>query len=117
MFIGNCDAHGKNFSLLYQGRHVRLAPLYDIVCTAYYSELSQNMAMKIGGKYKPNEVLPKHFELLAKEIGFAVPMVCERVSSLSSEVIKAIDGLKLSNETSRDVMKMIHDRCVKIKKP
>lgn len=113
--IGNHDAHGKNFSLLYHDRYVRLAPLYDIVCTSYYPELSQNMVMKIGGKYKSDEVLPRHFELLAKEIGFAVPMVCERVPELAGETIKAIDGLKLSNTTSRDVMTIIYNRCMKVK--
>jgi serine/threonine-protein kinase HipA len=38
--IGNNDAHGKNFSLLYspieQRFSARLAPLYDLVCTAYF---------------------------------------------------------------------------------
>lgn len=32
--IGNNDAHGKNFSLIYQGRECRLAPLYDVLSTA-----------------------------------------------------------------------------------
>lgn len=113
--IGNCDAHGKNFSLLYHDDRVSLAPLYDVVCTAYYPELSQNMAMKIGGKYKPNEVLPKHFELLAREISFAAPMVCERVSLLAAEIMKAIDGLSLPDKTSHDVAKLIYGRCAKVR--
>lgn len=38
--IGNTDAHVKNFSLLYSPdmRRIRLAPAYDIVSTAVYSE-------------------------------------------------------------------------------
>src|SRR5260370_24556450 len=44
-FVGNNDAHGKNFSLLYHGvgtedLDVRLAPLYDVVSTVYYPDLS-----------------------------------------------------------------------------
>ena len=31
--IGNCDAHGKNFSLLYDAGAPTLAPLYDLVST------------------------------------------------------------------------------------
>ena len=51
--VGNNDAHGKNFSLLYHGvgtanQQIRLAPLYDVVSTTYYPELSKDMAMKIG---------------------------------------------------------------------
>jgi len=53
---GNNDAHGKNFSLLYHGagtenQEIGIAPLYDLVSTIYYPELSRNMAMKIGAEY------------------------------------------------------------------
>src|SRR5208282_2736915 len=59
--VGNNDAHGKNFSLLYRGvatenPETRLAPLYDIVSTVYYPELSPDMAMKIGGEYLSEKV-------------------------------------------------------------
>ena len=65
--VGNNDAHGKNFSLLYHGvgtdnLEIRLAPLYDIVSTVYYPELSRDMAMKIGGEYSSEKVMPKNFE-------------------------------------------------------
>jgi hypothetical protein len=33
VLIGNADAHGKIFSLLYQGGQRRLAPFYDLVFT------------------------------------------------------------------------------------
>ncbi|WP_246668534.1 HipA domain-containing protein [Bartonella refiksaydamii] len=45
--IGNADAHGKNFSLLYQQKKPELAPAYDLLSMAIYPDLSQNMAMKI----------------------------------------------------------------------
>ena len=61
---GNNDAHGKNFSLLYRdigadGREIRLAPLYDLVCTIYYPEL----------ECSSGKVTPKDFERLAEEAG------------------------------------------------
>lgn len=35
--IGNCDAHAKNFSLIHtDSGGVRLAPLYDLICTRLY---------------------------------------------------------------------------------
>src|SRR6185369_10589162 len=62
---GNNDAHGKNFSLLYHGAgddfETRLAPLYDVVCTIYYPELSRDMAMKIGGEYSSEKITARHF--------------------------------------------------------
>jgi serine/threonine-protein kinase HipA len=59
--VGNNDAHGKNFSLFYRGGgieepEIRLAPLYDVVSTVYYPELSPEMAMRIGKEYSPEKV-------------------------------------------------------------
>lgn len=47
--IGNCDAHGKNFSLLYDTGAPTLAPLYDLVSTTLYPRLTTRLAMSIGG--------------------------------------------------------------------
>jgi len=41
---------------------VRFAPLYDLVCTLYYPELSRKMAMKIGGEYLLDKIAPGNFE-------------------------------------------------------
>ncbi len=86
--IGNNDAHGKNFSLLYSRENTQawtnsFAPLYDLVCTAYYPDLSPRMAMKIGGEYESARVSPQHFDRLAEEAGLNKPMVRRRIQSLS----------------------------------
>ncbi len=60
--IGNADAHGKNFSLLYRERKPQLAPAYDLLSTAVYPNLSPKMAMKIGGRYDPNDVFLRHWQ-------------------------------------------------------
>lgn len=54
--IGNGDAHGKNFSLLYRAGTIRLAPLYDLICTQAYPELDQRFAMKIGKHREPGKI-------------------------------------------------------------
>ncbi|MCK5556449.1 MAG: type II toxin-antitoxin system HipA family toxin, partial [Alphaproteobacteria bacterium] len=66
VLVGNNDAHGKNFSLLYQKAAMRIAPLYDVLCTAYYPELSAKMAMKLGGEYEAEKLFSRHFEKLAE---------------------------------------------------
>ena len=38
--IGNADAHGKNYSMLYDGRIRRLAPGYDLVSTVFWPALA-----------------------------------------------------------------------------
>lgn len=71
VLIGNCDAHGKNYSLLYDSRAPRLAPLYDLVSTAVYGELTSRLAMSIDGARTLDEVDHGVWENLAAEIGFA----------------------------------------------
>ncbi|MGK0237953.1 MAG: serine/threonine-protein kinase HipA [Candidatus Pelagisphaera sp.] len=73
--IGNNDAHGKNFSLLYttsnQSPIVQLAPLYDLVSTTYYPQLSSKMAMKIGRNSLPEETRRSDWESYWSVIGFS----------------------------------------------
>jgi serine/threonine-protein kinase HipA len=48
VLVGDEDGHGKNYSLLVNDGTVRLAPLYDSLCTLVYPQLSGRMAAKIG---------------------------------------------------------------------
>jgi len=49
--IGNADAHGKNLALLHPDPEtISLAPLYDTVPTALWSQLRDEAAMAIGGQ-------------------------------------------------------------------
>ncbi len=111
--VGNTDAHGKNFSLLYgqERRETRLAPLYDLVCTIYYSELSKKMAMKIGGEYLLDRILPRHFEKLAEETGLAKPLVKRRVPELATAVLNALTALDLRKRDTEKVSKLVRERC------
>jgi serine/threonine-protein kinase HipA len=67
--IGNHDAHGKNFSLLYKDDKIQLAPFYDLLCIAAYPEMTTKMAMDIGGYSDFDEIMPHHWERLAEQIG------------------------------------------------
>jgi serine/threonine-protein kinase HipA len=111
--IGNHDAHAKNFSLLYGAGqdNVRLAPLYDLVCTLYYPELSRNMAMKIGGEYLLDKVAPRNFEKLAEETGLAKPLVKRRVPALAGKVLEALLTIDLSQAHTGKVAAIIKQRC------
>jgi serine/threonine-protein kinase HipA len=59
---------------------VSLSPLYDIVSTVYYPEISRTMAMKPGGEYSSEEVMPRNFEQFAEQAGLAKPTVRDRVA-------------------------------------
>jgi serine/threonine-protein kinase HipA len=75
LIIGNNDAHGKNFSLLYQGSHIRLAPFYDMISTIFYPELATKMAMKIGSRYDFDGLFPRHIMQMAEEAGLSASLV------------------------------------------
>lgn len=65
--VGNADAHAKNISLLHADGGVRLAPLYDVVCTAAYPELSSELALSIGDELDPDEISSVHWSDLADD--------------------------------------------------
>jgi serine/threonine-protein kinase HipA len=114
--IGNNDAHGKNFSLLYHGagtanQEIRLAPLYDAISTVYYAELSNDMAMKLGDEYQPQRVGPRDFEKLAEQAGLAKPLVRQRVPELAQVVLDATARVTLDHEVARNVGALIRKSC------
>jgi len=114
--IGNNDAHGKNFSLLYHrvgtaNQEIRLAPLYDAISTVYYPELSNEMAMKIGSEYKSERVTPRDFEKLAAEAGLAKPIVRRRVPELAEGVLAAISNMAIANPVAEAVSALVRRRC------
>jgi serine/threonine-protein kinase HipA len=79
--IGNCDAHAKNFSLLYDSGAPTLAPLYDLVSTTAYPELTTRLAMSIDGATKISDVNTRAWEALAKETGYSTRFVRTATSS------------------------------------
>jgi len=116
--VGNNDAHGKNYSLLYKplekgGRETRLSPLYDIVSTVYYPDLSRDMAMKIGNEYSSEKITAKDFEQLAEEAGLGKPLVRRRVPEVAATVNDALVKIEITNPTSEKVAALIKQRCEK----
>jgi serine/threonine-protein kinase HipA len=112
--LGNSDAHGKNFSLLYDpAAGVRLAPLYDVVSTAVYDGLTPRLAMAIGGEDDPSQVDLPSWERLGVEsgLGGALPRFVQR---WSSEVLAATESCLRDAEQegwSHPVLEAITDVC------
>ncbi len=86
LIIGNNDAHGKNFSLLYQGQQARLAPFYDLISTSYYPSLASKMAMKIGSKYDFESLFPRHIIQMAEEANLSIPLVKKELITLLAKI-------------------------------
>jgi serine/threonine-protein kinase HipA len=84
LLVGNCDAHGKNFSLLYKGRQVALAPFYDLVSTVAYPELSGRFSMRFGGEYSFEKLRRSDIERFAAELGVGAKLVSNAMSELAN---------------------------------
>jgi serine/threonine-protein kinase HipA len=121
--IGNNDAHGKNFSLLYRGEvtessgagtanlETRLALLYDLVSTRYYPELTRDLAMKIGGEYSSDKVSKANFEQLAEDAGLAKPLVRRRVPELANSILSNLRSTEIEHTVTEALAEQIHTRC------
>jgi serine/threonine-protein kinase HipA len=114
--VGNNDAHGKNFSLLYRGigtgdMQISLSPLYDSLSTVYYPEISRTMAMKLGGQYSSEKVMPPNFEQFAEEAGLAKPMVRRRVLEIVEKILSALPALEQVDNTTEAIARLIVGRC------
>ncbi len=86
--IGNGDAHGKNFSVLYHGRQARLAPAYDLMSTAIYPEVGKRMAMKIDGEYAFKWITRGKFLRMAESCGLGAKLVERELNRLSRLMLR-----------------------------
>jgi serine/threonine-protein kinase HipA len=114
--VGNNDAHAKNFSLLYRGGgieelEIRLAPLYDVVSTVCYPELSPEMAMRIGEEYSSEKVTLRDFEQLAADARLGKPLVRARLREVTGRVMAAIPEVPIRNPVAEKVADLIRHRC------
>jgi serine/threonine-protein kinase HipA len=87
LIVGNADAHGKNFSILYDRDGPRLAPLYDLLATVAYPELSPKLAMRIGKRATLGEMNARVWSAFATDAGVGLPLIRRRVAEISEAVI------------------------------
>jgi serine/threonine-protein kinase HipA len=115
--IGNNDAHGKNYSLLYSGATPSLAPAYDLLSTALYPDLDEKMAMKIGGKYVFHEVLQRHWLSLVPEAATSQASMRKELQNIAQQcreqsrlLIKQFEALGIRSECFAGIIEIIEKR-------
>jgi len=93
VLIGNTDAHGKNVSFFCDGRGLRLAPAYDMVCMdALDAGFSHTYAMAIGDAFSEDALSPyewAHFGHLCK---LPFRLVSHELDGLAGQVIAVMDA-------------------------
>jgi serine/threonine-protein kinase HipA len=91
--VGNADAHGKNYALLYRGKAPDLAPLYDVVCTAAYPRLAKKLAMAIGGRSVADTIQLKHWLTLVPDTRTAQRLLVRDMTELAGRIGDEADNL------------------------
>lgn len=119
--IGNADAHAKNVSLLYgklgDKKGPRLAPFYDLVCTAVYDQLDNKQAQKIGGENRPQRIESRHWDRFAnlidvnpkylRSVGLEL---CQRVEELAVPLAVEIGKLNSGTKTLEQITQVLNKR-------
>lgn len=108
--VGNADAHGKNFALLYRGKRPELAPLYDVVCTAAYPRLAKKLAMAIGGRSVPGTIQLKHWQTLVPDTRGAHRLLAKDMAEMAGRIRGEADALLAELEAggfSHEVLKRV----------
>lgn len=92
LIIGNADAHAKNYSLLWrENGEMVLAPLYDLVATHMWHELSPKLAMRFGRTATLEEFDRECVARFAAEAGLGAPYIRRRVNDLAEAVTQEIE--------------------------
>lgn len=108
--VGNCDAHGKNFSLLYDQGAPTLAPLYDVVSTVVYPELTKRLAMSINGARNVGEVVEDSWVRLAHDADFRPAFVARTLKELLARAVVESASLVTAPEHANETALKINER-------
>lgn len=89
ILVANTDAHAKNYSLLLPvGGGPSLAPLYDVSTVLSWPHVVQAYAQNIAGKKRtPDMIAGRHWEVIAREIGYRPTDVKNRVQQLVDALV------------------------------
>lgn len=110
--IGNGDAHAKNFSVLYREKTTKLAPVYDLLCTEIYSNLSREFAMSIGKEFAFSNISRANFEEMAVDCNVRPEIVFAQIDDLIVKIIPAAEALK--NELAASYPCPVYDEILQI---
>lgn len=91
--IGNGDAHGKNFSVLYRNDRCELAPMYDLMSTTIYPEVGKRMAMKVDGEYAFKWMSLGKFCRQAEKIGMRASLMERILNHQAKQLLKKAPAL------------------------
>ena len=90
---GNCDAHAKNYAVLYRNGRPSFAPAYDLLSTMVYDSIAKRFAMSIGGETRLGVLTRDHFAELALRCDLNPKLVLVELSRLAEALPRTAQTL------------------------
>ena len=91
--IGNADAHARNISLLlHEDGSVGFAPLYDLVCTRVFDDVSSDLSQRINGQHDIDLVTIDDLVAEAESWGLTGGFARRRVVDVVDRIRRSLDG-------------------------
>jgi serine/threonine-protein kinase HipA len=116
LIVGNADAHGKNYSILYDDQGPRLAPPYDLLSTVAYPDLSPKMAMRIGKRATLAEMDVDGWKAFARDAAVGMPFIRRRVCEICNAIVRESSNLAgtlaiaTSEQAIAEMESLVNDR-------
>jgi serine/threonine-protein kinase HipA len=79
----NTDAHAKNYAVIIRGNGASIAPMYDLMCGEVWESVTKNLAQKIAGKSRGDDLNGRDWQQFARECGLNPRQVLDRVGTLA----------------------------------
>jgi len=106
--IGNSDSHSKNISLLWKDGRWQLAPVYDLVSVAVYSDAPETLhdfAFNIGRETRYGWITGAHWHDFARNIGVnyryvqaALKRISGRINTHAEDIVEEMGHQTDENE-------------------
>lgn len=107
---GNCDAHAKNYAVLYHDGKPSLAPAYDLLSTMIYDKLLKHFAMKIGGENRMGMIGRTQFERMAEICGLKPKLVLTELKQMAETLPETAQTL--ADELNVQYPNSVYGQCV-----
>jgi serine/threonine-protein kinase HipA len=123
--VGNHDAHGKNYSLLYDESGPALAPAYDVLSTIAYrrfKRMDHKMAMKVGGQRYPDRMSKSQLDRFLVDAGYGpapsrrrLRALAEKAPGASREVAQEFKDRYWWDPILDDIVAIVGERAARLK--
>ena len=118
LLIGNNDSHSKNLSLLLKDGKNKLAPFYDLLCTAIYPQLKRQFSFKVGDRNDASRIGKNQLDQLDELLGLKKGTMVERILLMRNKLIEnkdiVVEKIMVAHpkiKIAKRISDLIEDRC------